>query len=76
VNAFKYLSSILVVVLTFANGKLDSVWPLVLWITANIISTIYKFYWDIHKDWGLCKKWNLLREELMFPSYVVTQKSL
>eukprot|EP01080_Neovahlkampfia_damariscottae_P008154 gene8154-12615_t len=65
-NAGKYMSSILVVVLTFTNGKISHSWTLIVWITANVFSTIYKFYWDIHKDWGLLQKCNLLREKAMF----------
>jgi hypothetical protein len=58
VNAGKYLSSMLPICLAFVDRMTmveGSQWSSlkVMWLFANIFSTIYKYIWDVHRDWGL-----------------------
>lgn len=57
-NAGKYASSVLPICLAFAermyviDGAHWNQWK-VMWLLANIFSTVYKYLWDVIKDWGL-----------------------
>ncbi|KAL0477235.1 hypothetical protein AKO1_005850 [Acrasis kona] len=72
VNAGKYASSVLPIILAF----FDRVSPKpnhykTMWLLANITSLVYKFIWDIYKDWSLFTntketKNTLLRNILLF----------
>jgi hypothetical protein len=58
VNAGKYLSSIIPICLAFAERMTitdDLHWNKwrIWWLLANLISTVYKYAWDIIRDWGL-----------------------
>eukprot|EP01027_Heterolobosea_sp_BB2_P013018 GEZU01018818.1.p1 GENE.GEZU01018818.1~~GEZU01018818.1.p1 ORF type:complete len:861 (-),score=209.00 GEZU01018818.1:106-2688(-) len=74
-NAGKYASSIIVVFLGFLDTGLLQVKAnqfnasKIIWIVAAVFSTLYKYYWDVYMDWGLCRptaKFIFLRDELMF----------
>lgn len=82
VNAGKYLSSIIAILLNFidvriiGNGKPYSEWnwARTLWIIVNIISSFYKLAYDLLMDWGLFSfvfgkkdsKYFLLKKQLLF----------
>jgi hypothetical protein len=58
VNAGKYFSSMVPIFLAFADrrsGMDKTEWRhlYVMWFLSNLISTVYKYVWDIYKDWGL-----------------------
>lgn len=40
-----------------------------LWVIASTVSSIYTYYWDVTKDWGILNLKNV-REEMMFPKWV------
>lgn len=49
----------------------------ILWIICAFISTCYTLTWDIKMDWGLLerdlKENTLLREEVVYPSKVISK---
>jgi hypothetical protein len=77
-NALKYLISILVMVISFVQKRVQNeggwqstvAW-IVVWYAANVVSTLYKVIWDIYMDWGLFQvrgiKYTLLRKHLLLP---------
>ncbi len=80
VNAGKYLTSLLVLLLSsimeirarsavLANTTVDNRGLTVAWICALVVRTVYSYAWDLVKDWGLLQGaavgW--LRPRLLFP---------
>jgi hypothetical protein len=70
INAGKYLSSIIVIELSYAYKFLGG--QLVyLWVVAAFFSSCYSFAWDLTRDWGLLRsdsKYRFLRQKLVYKS--------
>jgi len=77
-NALKYLLSFVAHVFGALHANFqwyENKWEgaRVAWFCIAIISTIYLFYWDVAKDWGLLQpgsKHFLLRKTITFPPWV------
>jgi hypothetical protein len=69
INAGKYLSSIIVIIINFIYiTKGPQLLPL--WVVCAFLSTIYSFAWDLKKDWGLLEPGAKgLRRKLLFKPY-------
>ena len=52
-NALKYLSAILTTFLNLVTTYYPSTGATVVWTFSAIISSVYSYWWDIKKDWGL-----------------------
>eukprot|EP01116_Phalansterium_solitarium_P024433 TRINITY_DN8958_c0_g1_i1.p1 TRINITY_DN8958_c0_g1~~TRINITY_DN8958_c0_g1_i1.p1 ORF type:complete len:766 (+),score=185.10 TRINITY_DN8958_c0_g1_i1:50-2299(+) len=68
-NAGKYSTSFFVAVfsaLRFSFG--DEIW-LTLWVVSIFVSTIYTYWWDVYRDWGLGSfKDGFLRKQRLYPT--------
>eukprot|EP01012_Entosiphon_sulcatum_P057422 TRINITY_DN8118_c0_g1_i1.p1 TRINITY_DN8118_c0_g1~~TRINITY_DN8118_c0_g1_i1.p1 ORF type:complete len:901 (-),score=134.49 TRINITY_DN8118_c0_g1_i1:20-2722(-) len=81
-NAGKYTSAIIASACEFLSARAKSQgWPsaprlMVVWLVVQVISTLYRLYWDLVMDWGLLRRNSprlLLRKGLVYPvaSYYV-----
>mmetsp|Transcript_5750 Transcript_5750/g.10265 ORF Transcript_5750/g.10265 Transcript_5750/m.10265 type:complete len:633 (+) Transcript_5750:2191-4089(+) len=71
INAGKYMSSVIVIILNFIY---NTVGPTLLpvWVVFSFLSTIYSFAWDLKKDWGLLEPGSkFLRRKLLFKPTMV-----
>jgi hypothetical protein len=73
VNAFKYFSSVIVTILSAAQGwsKAPVLWWL--WVGSLVFKTAICFYWDVRFDWGLwCagSPHQFLRPKLLFHAWI------
>jgi hypothetical protein len=64
-NAGKYLSSMVVILISFFYRNFSAS-LLYVWIAAAFISAVYSCYWDLTKDWGLLQNKQLLRDKLIY----------
>eukprot|EP00347_Sterkiella_histriomuscorum_P004047 403361947 len=73
INGGKYMTSISVQVAAIFYTKNKSDLTLLIFIGANVASTIYSYYWDMIMDWGLFRSHEkgkkYLRSKLFYPVF-------
>ena len=67
INAGKYLSGIIVVILSVYRELGHEMDKYIL--RMSFVATIYSYCWDLTMDWGLLKTKNLLRERIKYSKY-------